>query len=74
MLCKCRAFSMVCISEIIEDRKHNVLQSIDNQIIVGVTTHHLPMTDLGKSKKVTAVLKLGSTKYWLEVKKNYVYY
>jgi hypothetical protein len=54
MLCKGRAFWMVCISEIIEDRTFFFLQSIDNQR--KSRGHHIG--NLGKSKKVTAVLKL----------------
>ena len=62
---------MVCISEI-KIEHFFFLQSIDNQKIVG---HQIPMIDLGKSKKVTAVLKLnflprGATEYLLDVKQN----
>ena len=49
------------------------LKSIDYQ--KNGRGNHIPMIDLGKSKKVTAVLKLStqfSTNYLLEVKKIYV--
>ena len=50
MLCKDRDFRVSCISKIIKDRTF-FLFAIDRG-------YHIPMIDLGKSKKVIAVLKL----------------
>ena len=55
MLCKSRAFRICCISKIIKDKTFFFLQLIANK---KNRSYHIPMIELGKNKKVTAVLKL----------------
>ena len=56
MLCKSQNFGMCCISKIIKDRTFFLLQLIANQ--KNNIGYYIPMIDVGKSKEVTAVLKL----------------